>query len=87
MTIPTRYTCAGYRDIPASTLCDPSATAAALLFARREAHKLFGWRGDVRHVRLKDGTSQTFEAFVGTYDSKRNEWSGRNVWLTVRTTA
>ena len=64
------------RDLDAVTL-------AAQILARRE----FGRRcGVARITRLdswaQDGSSSTYESFIGRYDRKTRTVTGHNVWLT-----
>lgn len=78
----------GFRSIRQSDAVR-SAEDAARVFAGRQARREYGRTGHVRTLRAdswtRDGSSATFEAFIGRPGSgiDRNTTVGRNVWLHV----
>lgn len=77
------YRCTGFRNLEADHFWE-----AAERFADRAARREYGRRGYRRTLRLdnwaENGTSQTFEAFVGVaVRGDPGTTSGHNVWLTV----
>lgn len=85
----TTYRADGFRPIHKSTDMYgevQNVSDAAALFAGRLARREYGRRAYCRTIRADswamDGSSHTFEAFIGTDDEQGNT-VGRNVWVYV----
>jgi len=80
------YRCESMRPIRQSDEV-PTVNAAAAVFAGRLARRAYGRRGYARTVRpdswAPDGSSHTFEVFIGTDGPQHGETVGHNEWLHV----
>ena len=82
----TKYLCDSFRPLRRSDAVQ-TAIDAATVFANRLARREYGRKGYARTVRpdswTPDGSSHTFEVFIGTDGPQHGTTVGRNEWLYV----